>query len=134
MLTFSPSMKSSSFPYELQESLLPCRFKLSFPSFYAFFHLCLIPLSIILFLLSHRTSCDCQLSLRKTPRLLFCKLMGVRIVCTVDHLISPVSVQLSGVYVAMRVKLKSLNLINKPNVIYHCDFQVETVVKIHFLS
>lgn len=66
--------------------------------------------------------------------MLFCKLIWVRIVCTVDHLISPGSVQMPSVYVAMRIKLKNLNLINKPNAIYHCDFQVENVVKIHFLN
>lgn len=52
----------------------------------------------------------------------------------VDHLISRISVQMPSAYVAIRIKMKSVNSISKPNVIYHCGFQVEIVVKIHFLS
>jgi len=127
-------MRSSSLPYELQESLLPCHFKLSFPSFCVFFHLCLIPLFIVLFLLSHTTSCGCQPALRKPPRYTLGSFVWVRIVSAVDRLISPVSVQMPSVYVTMRIKLKNLNLIKKPTAIYHGDLQVETVVKIQFLS
>lgn len=56
------------------------------------------------------------------------------IVHRVDHSISCVSVQMPSAYVVIRIKMKSLNSISKPNIIYHCDFQVEIVVKIHFLS
>lgn len=67
--------------------------------------------------------------------MLFCRLMWVGTVHRVDHLISRISVQMPSAYVAIRrIKMKSVNSISKPNVIYHCGFQVEIVVKIHFLS